>query len=122
MTLKNSLYKIQDVKETTEGVSYSILMNRECPIYQAHFPSMPVTPGACIIQMAGELLADFVKKDLQLMAVKNAKFISVLAPTDEVILVHLSAIKQEEGRIRAQAIVTGCSNTVYAKLSMALTF
>lgn len=116
MKLKNNLYKVLNVRETPEGVTYNISLNGECPIYQAHFPTMPITPGVCIIQMVEELLANYLKKDLQTAEVKNAKFLRVLKPTDEVICVNLAQIQKQI--IKAQATVTDRTDTVYAKISL----
>ena len=116
--LKDSLYKIQNVKDMPEGVSFSISLNRECPIYAAHFPGMPVTPGVCILQMVEELLADYTHKKLQTTAIKNAKFLSMLKPTDEVLEVNLFPVKQEDEKIKVQSTVMDSSGTIYAKISI----
>ena len=116
--LKDSLYKIQNVKDMPEGVSFSISLNRECPIYAAHFPGMPITPGVCILQMVEELLADYTHKKLQTTAIKNAKFLSMLKPTDEVLEVNLFSVKQEDEKIKVQSTVMDSSGTIYAKISI----
>jgi len=118
MTLNNYLYKVLNVKETPEKASYSISLNQECPIYKAHFPTMPITPGACILQMVEELLEDHLKMNLQTAGVKNAKFLRVLKPTDEVICVYFVQIQKQKQVIKAQATVTDGSDTVYAKISL----
>lgn len=118
MKLKNNLYKVLNVRETPEGVTYNISLNGECPIYQAHFLTMPITPGVCIIQMVEELLADYLKKDLQTAEVKNAKFLRVLKPTDEGIFVNFVQIQEQKQMIQTQAMVRDCSDTVYAKISL----
>lgn len=120
MTLKNYLYKVLNVKDTPEGGTYSISLNQECPIYKAHFPTMPITPGACIIQMVEELLEDHLKINLQTAGVKNAKFLRVLKPTDEVICINLAQIQEQKQiqKIKAQATITDRTDTVYAKISL----
>jgi 3-hydroxyacyl-[acyl-carrier-protein] dehydratase len=118
MKLNNYLYKVLDVEETPEGVAYSISLIRESPIYQAHFPNMPITPGVCMIQMAEELLADHIKKRLQTVAVKNAKFLSILDPNAENIKIHLTKIKQEGDMIKVYATIMDCYGTMFAKLSL----
>lgn len=118
MTLKNNIYKVLETEETPEGITYSISLNRESPIYKAHFPGMPVTPGVCIIQMVEEMLADYIGKNLQTAMVKNAKFLTMLEPDDEVVKVHLLNIKQEGKTIKALSTAENCSGTVYAKISL----
>ena len=118
MKLRNYLYKVIYVKDTPEGVTYSISLRGECPIYAAHFPAMPITPGVCILQMVEELLADYTHKNLRTAVVKNAKFLSMLKPTDDVFIVKLFSIKQEGEKIKVQSTVMDSSGTTYAKVSL----
>ena len=117
MKLRDNLYSISDVQQAPESVTYSILLNKDCIIYQAHFPGMPITPGVCIVQIAEELLSDYLQKPLQLTSIRNAKFLSILNPTDHVVLVHLKGIKQAKGTVSAQAVIDDGEDTVYAKIS-----
>lgn len=117
MKLRDNLYSISDVQQAPESVTYSILLNKDCIIYQAHFPGMPITPGVCIVQIAEELLSDYLQKPLQLTSIRNAKFLSILKPTDHVVLVHLKGIKEAEGKVTAQAVIDDNEGTVYAKIS-----
>ena len=50
--LKDYLYTLQLISATSARVR----LLPESPIYEAHFKGMPVTPGACLIQMACELV------------------------------------------------------------------
>jgi 3-hydroxyacyl-[acyl-carrier-protein] dehydratase len=117
MKLRDNLYNISGVQQTPESVTYSIQLNRDCIIYEAHFPGMPITPGVCIVQIAEELLSDYLQKPLQLTNIRNAKFLSILKPTEHVVQVHFKAIKQAEGTVSAQAVIDDGEDTVYAKIS-----
>ena len=117
MKLRDNLYNISGVQQTPESVTYSIQLNRDCIIYEAHFPGMAITPGVCIVQIAEELLSDYLQKPLQLTNIRNAKFLSILKPTDHAVLVHFKAIKQAEGTVSAQAVIDDGEDTVYAKIS-----
>lgn len=117
MKLRDNLYSISDVQQAPESVTYSILLNKDCIIYQAHFPGMPITPGVCIVQITEELLSDYLQKPLQLTSIRNAKFLSILKPTDHVVLVHLKGIKEAEDKVTAQAVIDDNEGTVYAKIS-----
>ena len=56
MTLKNKLYTITDMEHEGGTARFSLNLNAAHEIYEAHFPGEPVTPGVCLVQMAGELL------------------------------------------------------------------
>ena len=116
--LKDILYKILSTNKINNGISYQISLLRNCPIYTAHFPGKPITPGVCILQMVEELLADYTLRNLRIAIVKNAKFLNVLTPTEEVIQFNLFSIIQEEEKIKVQSTVTDSSGTIYAKISL----
>ena len=58
MQLKNNLYKIIRKEEVDRVVNYTIELSPSCVIYAAHFPSEPITPGVCIVQMGKELVEE----------------------------------------------------------------
>ncbi len=105
------------MQQTSESVTYSIQLNKDCIIYQAHFPGMPITPGVCIVQIAEELLSEHLHRPLQLTSIRNAKFLAILQPTDHIVLVRLSAIKEAEGKVSAKAVADDGEETIYAKIS-----
>ena len=80
MILKNSLYTIADKRMEGSGIFYQILLDKNHFIYKAHFPNEPITPGVCIIQIAKELLEDYLHEEYEISHVKNIKFLSVLSP------------------------------------------
>ena len=80
MRLQNNLYHITHIAADTDAPAYTIALDGSHPIYQAHFPGEPITPGVCIIQIAKELLEHHLSSRLDIVAVKNAKFLSVISP------------------------------------------
>lgn len=83
MELKNNLYNIADKTTLKEGLDYTLSLHADCPIYAAHFPGKPVTPGVCLLMVAKELLGDALNYELTLSEVKNAKFLSVVSPAED---------------------------------------
>ena len=80
MILKNSLYVIEGQSVAEGTVCYDIRLQADHTIYKAHFPGEPITPGVCVIQMAKELLEDYLQRRLTIKAVKNVKFLAVVSP------------------------------------------
>lgn len=117
MRLSKNLYNIINKETVGEVTTYTISLIPSCIIYGAHFPEMPITPGVCQIQIVKELLEDCLNKKLIIIGVKNAKFVSVLAPENKSIKVSLSKIKQEGNQCKVQAVIAD-DNTTYAKLSL----
>jgi 3-hydroxyacyl-[acyl-carrier-protein] dehydratase len=117
MKLKNSLYTItrQDTQET--GASYGLTLHAEHVIYQAHFPGQPITPGVCIIQIAKELLEDYVGQPLEVQRVKNIKFLSVISPVETPAVTYLlQKVTQDDAGYKAQVEVVA-GDKALAKIS-----
>jgi hypothetical protein len=52
-------------------------------IYRAHFPDNPITPGACIIQIAQELYEQACGHAVEISEVENAKFVKAMTPVPD---------------------------------------
>lgn len=133
MKLKNNLYTIKSkqvvlptdagtMPMTTLAGSYELELNPACFIYHAHFPNEPITPGVCIMQMGKEVLEDALGKPLQVAAVKNIKFLSVISPKEVTSITYLfkKVELSDEGKsVKAQLIVMA-GDEIKAKISFSL--
>jgi 3-hydroxyacyl-[acyl-carrier-protein] dehydratase len=118
MKLLGSFFNISEILTSEKSAKYEISLNPKHLIYQAHFPDNPITPGVCMIQMSGELLSDFVGKELFLHGIHNIKFMKVLSPLEtDSVDVELSKIIIEEKQCKANVIFDNQDN-VYAKMSL----
>ncbi len=61
------------------GLSAVVRLNPSSEVYKAHFPGFPVTPGACLFQIALDLLGPGASPD----AVKEIKFLSPVFPSQD---------------------------------------
>ena len=94
MELLHTFYDILEHTAPTEGEGdavYRIVLHPDSPIYRAHFPGRPITPGACIIQIVQELSQrHFADSSLQVRHLGAVKFLALLEPqhhpTVEVVL------------------------------------
>jgi 3-hydroxyacyl-[acyl-carrier-protein] dehydratase len=121
MKLLNHLYSIDTIAQSDEGIICTIRLIAGSPIYKAHFPMQPITPGACIVQMAVEMYEEFQVsplKNIDIVKVKSAKFLHAMIPGDDRVFRYL--IKQkasDHGDIQLQVAVTS-DDVTYAKLSL----
>ena len=58
--------------------SVTIQFEPSHPIYAAHFPNNPITPGACLVRIAEELVGG------NMVSICNLKFMRPVLPTDTV--------------------------------------
>lgn len=56
----------------------TIQFNPSHPIYAAHFPGSPITPGACLVKIAEELIGK------QITRISNLKFSKTVLPSNKV--------------------------------------
>ena len=120
MILKNSLYTIADKKMEGSGIFYQILLDKNHFIYKAHFPNEPITPGVCIIQIAKELLEDYLHEKYEISYIKNIKFLSVLSPLSTPSVAYVFdkiTILPETNECKTQVQVQH-DNVLFAKLSI----
>lgn len=110
MKLKNNLYTVE--RKQLEGLTgcYELKLNPDSFIYQAHFPGEPITPGVCIVQIGKELVEDALGKALEIKAIKNVKFLSVISPRESASITYvLKKVEVQEGEedsVKVQLVVT----------------
>ncbi len=120
MQLNNYLYTVTDSRTADGEGKFTIALNAACPIYAAHFPGHPVTPGVCIVQTAKELLETIVGHRLDIVAVKNVKFLAVLSP-DGTPQVECSVGKIQraaDGDEVSARVEMSCQGAAVAKISL----
>ena len=112
------LYSIVSKEITDNGGVFHIRLNPECIIYKAHFPEQPITPGVCITQIAVELAEIIVGHSLQMIGIKNVKFLSIMTPDSQTEVPYNITIKSSDDKgIRIQAVAQS-DDVVYAKMSL----
>ena len=84
-------------------------------IYQAHFPSNPITPGACIIQIAQELYEQSCGHSVEILEVRNAKFLKALIPVPDNRYHYSFRNLSDNDRLQ---IVVSDDDSIYAKFSL----
>ena len=76
--LKDYLYTVQLISST----SARIRLLPDSPIYAAHFKGMPVTPGACLIQMACELVGASCGCTFDVEEASDIRFVHPVLPDE----------------------------------------
>ena len=118
MVLQDNLFSIMSQAQEDGQPAFQVRIHKEWPIYKAHFPGHPITPGVCIVQMIQELLQVHLGHEVSLRKAKTVKYTAIISP-DEVSELSVSFPKieqQEDGSLKVQAQVAG-GETIYTKLS-----
>jgi len=82
MRLLDDLFSIISYEVFQESMMITIVLNAEHIIYLGHFPGFPVTPGVIQMQIVQELLEYQLKQKVQLQAMPDCKFLSILNPKE----------------------------------------
>lgn len=117
MNFLNKLYFVEAESLTADGSTYEVRMNPQHKIYAAHFPGDPITPGVCILQMGLELLCKMFLSRLELVQVKNVKFLNILRPDGSKVFVKIHNVVEEEDKLKAQVDLR-TKDQVVAKMSL----
>ena len=127
MSLKDSLYHIV----SCESGKAIVRLDPSSPVYAAHFPGYPITPGVILIQIATELLSAGAAGGsidgcadgcidgsadglLELSEAVNVKFVSPVIPGEDTLLTYLFV---PDGELRWKVNVL-CSETLCAKMTL----
>lgn len=79
--LKEPLFKISSLTRSENSVSAVLEIDQFNEIFGGHFPDQPVVPGACMLQIIKEVLADALNSPLRLVKADNIKFLSLVTPS-----------------------------------------
>jgi len=87
MLLRNSLYIVENQERQESGETiYTIRFNASHPVFAGHFPGHPIVPGACLIQIAEELLSEQMGQTVHFATVRNLKFRQPVTPDMQVVV------------------------------------
>jgi len=112
---------ILEADPSLEAGSYRLRLNGDHPVYAAHFPGHPITPGVCIVGLAAELAALQAARPLRLKGVENLKFLRPLDPREQAeICVKIALTEQPDGDVNAKGQIWW-ADTTFSKFSIALT-
>ena len=122
MNFLDDLFITKSIMETDNGFEAVVEYNAEHPVYKAHFPGNPITPGACLLQTAVKLFQQKMGRPLYLKASKNIKYLSLVIPAEgKDVKFGYSRIEENETECKTQVVVAD-ENTVYTKLSLTFSY
>lgn len=102
-------------EQSTEGetVRFLVTLNKDCDIYNGHFPDMPVAPGVCNIQMIKECTELATGKQLLLKDISQCKLITLITPEQHPELqVDIQLLEQTDTVVKIKATI-GQDNREY---------
>jgi 3-hydroxyacyl-[acyl-carrier-protein] dehydratase len=95
--LKKPLFKIASLTQTDGQIDAELQIDQHNEIFAGHFPDHPVVPGACMLQIVKEILADTVKADIGLLRADNIKFLSLVEPSTDLLQLNITYQQTDSG-------------------------
>lgn len=122
MHFLDDLFISKSTEDTENGFTARLLCNPAHPVYQAHFPKNPITPGACLLKTVGEVLQQKTGRPLYLKSSKNIKYLNVLVPEEgKEVRFEFSNIMETEDGCKIQLVIAD-ENSVYSKMSLTFSY
>lgn len=115
---KGEFYTVSDWQtDDPEAFSATVSFNTDHKIFKAHFPGNPITPGACVIQIATELLSDHLKKEMILSEAKTIKFVNLINPVENNKVDFVFKITPDEDDCIRASIKVCSEPVIFVKIS-----
>lgn len=113
-------YNVKEFNFTDNQLKAIIELNPEHEVFKGHFPNNPVTPGVCMLQILKELTEQATNTNLFIKECSNVKFMALINPETNPILVITIDINplEENFKIKASA---SFDETVALKVNALLT-
>jgi 3-hydroxyacyl-[acyl-carrier-protein] dehydratase len=122
MHFLDEIFILQSIEDTENGFTTLLRCIPNHLIYQAHFPGNPITPGACLLQTAGEVLQQKLGRPLFLKASKNIKYLNVLVPVEgKEVRFTYSNLVETENECKVQVVIAD-EASVYTKMSLTFSY
>jgi 3-hydroxyacyl-[acyl-carrier-protein] dehydratase len=78
--LQGDFFTMGSIQKKETSAKLELELNASHPIFAGHFPSQPVVPGACLLQMVKEIMQTILDSNLQLIKAHQLKFMSPIDP------------------------------------------
>ncbi|MCQ2351062.1 MAG: hypothetical protein MJ003_03710 [Paludibacteraceae bacterium] len=101
--MKNYYHIVNQSVSSNQTYMFEIALHPDCTIYEGHFPSKPIAPGACNIEMIRQCASKAQNKYIHFASVDTCKFLMLINPLEHKAL---------------NLAITFNSNTVSATLSV----
>lgn len=117
--LKNDFYLIEDVVYKDEySWNTTICINEKHSFFDGHFPNYPMTPGACLFEIAKELISDKLSQNILINNVKNIKFLDIINPQKTKNVVFEISLQKNDINVFKANIVVCSNNIVFSKINL----
>lgn len=121
MSAFEELYSITELRrEGPEGPGAVVRLNPSASIFGAHFPGYPITPGACLLQIALDCISACEGRSFELVSAKEIKFLSPVFPEDGAVLTLSFPVAETSADTEVRRIMVYRGNVLAVKMSLSV--
>lgn len=99
----NDFYTLHPVETTDSSLKCKVVFNQNHPVFLGHFPSQPVVPGVCMMQLVKASIEMISSYSLVLRTAPQVKFLRLITPDISPMLTL--NWKDMEGKLSVQALL-----------------
>ncbi|PIQ29673.1 MAG: 3-hydroxyacyl-ACP dehydratase [Bacteroidetes bacterium CG18_big_fil_WC_8_21_14_2_50_41_14] len=110
MLVKN-FYTILSFDSSDQHLEATLLFNPDHEVYLGHFPGQPVVPGVIQLQIVKELFEQHLKRKLKLVSMLQAKFLMIIVPDKQMVLISISYKQTDESSFQVDASISANQQT-----------
>ncbi|RYY10152.1 MAG: 3-hydroxyacyl-ACP dehydratase [Chitinophagaceae bacterium] len=113
--LTDNFYSLRSYEPGDLSLKAMIEFDPAHPIFKGHFPTVPVVPGVCMMQIIKEFFEKHSGRTVRLTKVPLMKFLSLINPMETpMVLVALNYTKADDTSFQVTASLFN-ENVVYFK-------
>lgn len=118
--LKDEFYTLESIVPGPEAGAFDarVRLLPQSVIYAAHFRGMPVTPGACLLQMAAEVASACTGAPLDTAAAQDIRFLQPVLPGQTEQLLLRLVFSETEGETMPCTLRFEDGDTLFAKMKL----
>ncbi|MBX2933487.1 MAG: 3-hydroxyacyl-ACP dehydratase [Ferruginibacter sp.] len=106
MILLNDFFTIDEKTVSETEIKAQLHINAGHRIFEGHFPSQPVVPGVCMMQMIKEILETVLEKQTNLIEAAELKFLAVINPLhNNIVHTSIKYVDEQNGVIKINASI-----------------
>lgn len=109
-------YNLVSFEAADSRFSARVELVQDNPIYKAHFPGHPITPGACQLEIVRAVTSKAAGKDVTISSMKSIKYLSAVDPLQTKGFTVEGQLSPDGDRTKCMASVVD-GDTVFTKVS-----
>ena len=101
--LMGDLYRVDNLDHHDDTIDAAIMLNPNHSIFKGHYPSQPVLPGACMVQIVKDVVELAIAQKVVLTKASQLKFLQMVTPDEDQALHLKIAYLKQHGDLKVTA-------------------